>query len=148
MKAWQIPLSDLDLGQEERNAVVDVIESGWLTLGAEVSAFEREFAAFSGAHDAVLVSSGTAALHLACLALGVGPGVEVIVPTLTFVASANAVALCGGRPGFADSIGREDLSLDPADVERRITPATRGVMCVHYAGYPCRMDALLELCDR
>ena len=94
------------------------------------------------------VANGTAALHLACLALGVGPGVEVIVPTLTFVASANAVALSGGRPVFADSIGPDDLSIDPADVERRITPATRGVMCVHYAGYPCQMDALLDLCDR
>ncbi|TMK97228.1 MAG: DegT/DnrJ/EryC1/StrS family aminotransferase, partial [Actinobacteria bacterium] len=101
-----------------------------------------------GAEGAVAVANGTAALHLACLALGVGPGVEVIVPTLTFVASANAVALSGGRPVFADSIGPDDLSIDPADVERRITPATRGVMCVHYAGYPCQMDALLDLCDR
>jgi dTDP-4-amino-4,6-dideoxygalactose transaminase len=146
--AWKIPLSDLQLGDEERAAVDRVVASGWLTLGAEVRAFEEEFAASCGAEDAVAVANGTAALHLACLALGVGPGVEVIVPTLTFVASANAVALSGGRPVFADSISADDLSLDPADVERRITPATRGVMCVHYAGYPCRMDALLELCER
>ena len=148
MPGWKIPLSDLQLGAEERAAVDRVVDSGWLTLGNEVAEFEREFAASCGAEGAVAVANGTAALHLACLALGVGPGVEVIVPTLTFVASANAVALSGGRPVFADSIGPDDLSIDPADVERRITPATRGVMCVHYAGYPCQMDALLDLCDR
>jgi dTDP-4-amino-4,6-dideoxygalactose transaminase len=148
MAPWKIPLSDLQLGSEEREAVDRVVASGWLTLGREVGEFESEFAAFCGTDGAVAVANGTAALHLACLALGVGPGVEVIVPTLTFVASANAVALSGGRPVFADSIGVDDPSIDPADVERRITPATRGVMCVHYAGYPCRMDALLEVCER
>ena len=148
MAGWKIPLSDLQLGDEERDAVDRVVQSGWLTLGNEVARFEQEFATACGADGAVAVANGTAALHLACLALGVGPGVEVIVPTLTFVASANAVALSGGRPVFADSIGAHDLSLDPSDVERRITPATRGVMCVHYAGYPCRMEALLELCER
>jgi dTDP-4-amino-4,6-dideoxygalactose transaminase len=145
---WKIPLSDVDLGDEERAAVDHVVASGWLTLGAEVRAFEEEFAAACGADDAVAVANGTAALHLACIALGVGPGVEVIVPSLTFVASANAIALCGGRPVFADSASADDPSLDPADVERRITPATRGVMCVHYAGYPCRMDALMDICER
>jgi dTDP-4-amino-4,6-dideoxygalactose transaminase len=148
MAPWKIPLSELRLGSEEREAVDRVVASGWLTLGREVGEFESEFAAFCGAEGAVAVANGTAALHLACLALGVGPGVEVIVPTLTFVASANAVALSGGRPVFADSIGARDPSIDPVDVERRITPATRGVMCVHYAGYPCQMDALLDICER
>jgi dTDP-4-amino-4,6-dideoxygalactose transaminase len=148
MMAWQIPLSDLDLGPEERNAVDGVVESGWLTLGAEVSAFEREFAAFAGAQEAVLLSSGTAALHLACLALGVGPGVEVIVPSLSFIASANATALAGGRPVFADVIGADDLTVDPVDVERRITPDTRGVMCMHYGGFACDMDGLIDICRR
>jgi len=148
MADWKIPLSDVDLGGEERAAVDRVVASGWLTLGAEVRAFEQEFAAACGADEAVTVANGTAALHLACLALGVGPGVEVIVPSLTFVASANAVALSGGHPVFADSVSADDPSLDPDDVERRITPATRGVMCVHYAGYPCRMDALLDICER
>jgi len=148
MTAWQIPLSDLDLGSEERNAVVGVIESGWLTLGAEVSAFEREFAAFSGARQSVLLSSGTAALHLACMALGVGPDIEVIVPSLSFVASANSVALAGGRPVFADAIGPDDFTMDPVDVERRITSATRGVMCMHYGGFACDMDELVEICRR
>ena len=141
-------MSDVDLGAEEREAVTRVVDSGWLTLGAEVAAFEAEFAMFCGAEGAVAVSSGTAALHLACVALDVGPGDEVIVPSLTFVATANAVALAGGRPVFGDSIGVQDFSLHPADVERRITSATRGIICVHYAGYPCQMDSLLDLCDQ
>lgn len=148
MTAWRIPLSDLDLGPDVQAAVARVVASNWLTLGGEVAAFEREFAAACGAPEAVAVSSGTAALQLACAALGVGPGAEVIVPTLTFVATASAVAHAGGTPVFADSIGPEDLTLDPDDVERRITPATRGVVCMHYGGFPCRMDALLDLCER
>jgi dTDP-4-amino-4,6-dideoxygalactose transaminase len=148
MTAWRIPLSDVDFGPEESDAVVRVVESGWLTVGSEVAAFESEFAALAGAERALCVSSGTAALHLACLALGVGPGAEVIVPSLTFVASANAIALAGGRPVFADVIGPDDLTLDPEDVERRITPATRGVLCVHYGGFACRLAELTELCSR
>jgi dTDP-4-amino-4,6-dideoxygalactose transaminase len=148
MTAWKIPLSELRLGPEERDAAARIVDSGWLTLGREVAEFEAEFAAACGVDGAVAVANGTAALHLSCLAAGVGPGVEVIVPTLTFVASANAVALSGGRPVFADSTSADDLTLDPADVERRITPATRGIMCMHYGGYPSRMGALLDICER
>jgi dTDP-4-amino-4,6-dideoxygalactose transaminase len=85
---------------------------------------------------------------LACLALGVGPGDEVIVPSLTFVAAANAVALAGGRPVLADATSVADPSIDPNDVERRISPATRGVMCMHYGGQACALDRLLEICER
>lgn len=148
MSRWEIPLSDVTLGDEEREAVDRVLRSGWLTLGLEVARFEEEFAASCGVSNAVALANGTAALHLACAALGVGPGDEVIVPTLTFVATANAVALCGGRPVFADSTSPDDPCVDPHDVEARITPATRGVICVHYGGYPCRMDALLDICER
>lgn len=145
---WRIPLSDLDLGDEEEAAVVRVVRSQWLTAGAEVKAFEEEFARLLGADDAVALANCTAALQLACVALGVGPGVEVIAPTLTMVATANAVVLAGGTPVFADSIGPDDLTIDPADVERRITPRTKGVICVHYGGYPCRLEELLEVCAR
>ena len=148
MDAWRIPLSDVDLGAAEEAAVLRVVRSRWLTVGAEVAAFERELAAHCGVEDAVAVSSCTAALHLACAALGVGPGVEVIVPTMTFVATANAVVHAGGRPVFADSIGDGDFSIDPLDVERRITPATRGVICMHYGGSPCAMAELQALCGR
>lgn len=146
MAEWRIPLSDVDLDEREEEAVLRVIRSGWLTAGEEVAAFEQEFAELLKTSETVALSSCTAALHLACVALGVGPEVEVIVPTLTFVATASAVLLAGGRPVLADSIGADDLTIDPADVERRITPSTRGVVCVHYGGYACRMAELLDLC--
>jgi dTDP-4-amino-4,6-dideoxygalactose transaminase len=148
MTAWRIPLSDVDLGPDEETAVRRVIRSRWLTLGSEVDSFEHEFAAFCGVDGAVGLSSGTAALHLACIALDIGPGTEVVVPTLTFVASAAAIALSGGRPVFCDSIGRDDFTIDPNEVERCITSSTKAVMCMHYGGYPCRMDALLDVCQR
>ena len=148
MAAWRIPLSDVDLNSAEETAVLRVIRSGWLTLGAEVAGFEEEFARFMGVDDAVALSSCTAALHLASVALGVGPGVEVIVPTITFVATASAVVMAGGTPVFADSIGPNDFTIDPDDVERRITPSTRVIVCVHYGGYPCQVDALLDICRR
>ena len=148
MPHWRIPLSDLDLGEEEAAAVVRVVRSQWLTAGAEVRAFEQEFARLLGAEDAVALANCTAAIHLACVALGVRSGVEVIVPTLTMVATANAVVLAGGRPVFAESIGADDLTIDPADVERRITSQTKGVICVHYGGYPCRLQELREICER
>ncbi len=113
MTAWRIPLSDVDLGPAEEEAVLRVIRSGWLTLGDEVLSFEREFAELHGADDAVALSSCTAALHLACVALGVAPGVEVIVPSLTFVATASAIVLAGGTPVFADVIGEHELTIDP-----------------------------------
>lgn len=146
MTKWTIPLSDVTFDEEEVEAVSRVIRSGWVTLGEEVAAFEDEFAASVGAAGAVAVANGTAALHLACIALGVGPGREVVVPTLSFVASANAVRLAGGTPVFADICGPRDLTLDPEDVVRRIGPATVGVMTMHYGGHPSRMDALRELC--
>jgi dTDP-4-amino-4,6-dideoxygalactose transaminase len=148
MGAWRIPLSDIDLGPEEEEAVTRVIRSRWLTVGEEVAGFEREFAEMCGIDQAVALSSCSAGLHLACIALGVEAGVEVIVPTLTFVATASAVVLSGGTPVLADSLSDRDFTVDPADVERRITEATRGVICVHYGGYPCRLDELLEICDR
>jgi len=145
---WRIPLSDVDLDEREEEAVVRVVRSGWLTAGAEVRGFEQEFAQFVEAPDAVAVSNCTAALHLACLALGAGPGVEVIVPSLTFVATANAVAVTGGRVVFADCTSPADLTMDASGVERLITPATTGIICMHYGGHPCEMDGLLELCRR
>lgn len=146
MTAWRIPLSDVDLDEREEEAVLRVIRSGWLTAGAEVRAFEREFAEFVGLGDAVALANCTAALHLACVALGVGPGVEVIVPALTFVATANAVSVAGGQVVFADCVSTTDLTLDPDDVARRVTPATGGIICMHYGGHPCRMDALQDIC--
>ncbi len=143
--AWRIPLADLQFGPEEETAVLEVLRSGWLTMGGVTQAFEADFAAFADAPFAFAVTNGTAALHLAALALGWGPGDEVIVPSLTFVATANAVTYTGATPVFADVTGAADFSIDPADIAARITPRTRGIVVVHYAGYACDMEAILTL---
>ena len=142
---WLVPLSDLTVDDELADAVLDVVRSGWWSMGPRVEEFEREFAAFCGAGEAVAVANGTAALHLSLVALGCGPGDEVIVPSLNFVAAANAIAVTGAEPVFCDILGPEDLNLDPADVEAALTPRTKAIVALHYAGYPCDMDALRGL---
>jgi len=142
-----VPLFDLRLEPEDVRAVMEVLETGWLTLGPRTHEFEAAFASHLGVRHAVAVSSCTAALHLAYLAAGVGPGDEVIVPSLTFAATAAAVIHCGGTPVFADILGPHDFGLDPDDVERRIGPRTKAVCAVHFAGYPAAVDRLRALCD-
>jgi len=142
---WRIPLADMDLGPEEETAVLAVLRSRWLTMGSVTAQFEAEFAQFVGVRHAIAVTNCTAALHLAGLALGWGPGDEVIVPALTFVATANAVTYSGATPVFADITGEEDFSLDPADVAAKITPRTRAIVVVHYAGYACDMGQIAEI---
>jgi dTDP-4-amino-4,6-dideoxygalactose transaminase len=146
MTVWRIALSEVDLGEEEAAAVAAVVRGGWVSMGAEVRAFEQEFARSCGVPEAVAVANGTAALHLALVGLGLEAGAEVVVPTLSFVASANAVVLAGGRPVFADSIGGGDYTVDPDSVSRALTPRSAGVMAMHYGGYPCEMEALERLC--
>lgn len=145
---WRVALSELDYGPAEEAAVLRVLRSRWLTMGAEVQAFEEQFARLAGATHAVAVANGTAALHLALVALGVGPGDEVIQPSLNFVASANMTRALGATPVFAEIVSLEEPTLDPAAVERLITPRTKAVIAMHYGGYLCRMAELRELCDR
>jgi dTDP-4-amino-4,6-dideoxygalactose transaminase len=143
-----IPAAKPIIGDDERAAVDAVLTSGMLAQGAEVSAFEREFSAelVDGRH-AVAVNSGTAGLHLGLLAAGVGPGDEVIVPSFTFAATANSVALTGATPVFAD-IEPDYYALDPIAVEAAITDKTVGVMPVHLYGHPANMRALADVCSR
>jgi len=122
-------------------AVIETLDSDWLTSGPEVSKFEQAIAGVAGVPHAVAVSSGTAALHAALAAIGVGPGDEVIVPALTFAATANAVLYCGGTPVFAD-VEPDTLLLDPYAVNDRITSFTKAVIAVDYAGQPCDYDRL------
>jgi dTDP-4-amino-4,6-dideoxygalactose transaminase len=145
---WSIPLADTSIGEEEQRAVRRVLESGWLTAGEQTELFEREFAARVGADHALAVANGTAALHLAYLALDLGPGDEVLCPVLTFVATANAARYTGAEVVFCDVVGPNDLTVDPADVERKITPRTRAIAVMHYGGFPCRMDEILDLARR
>ena len=144
---WIVPLSDVQFGSEEINAVTAVLESGWLTMGEVTAEFEKEFAAYTGAKHALAVSNATVALHMACLALGVGPGDEVIVPSLTFVATANAVRYTGATPVFADITSENDLTISLASLERALTPRTKAVIVMHYAGYPCDMPRILAWAD-
>ncbi len=140
---WIVPLSDVKFGSEEINAVTAVLESGWLTMGEVTAEFEKEFAAYTGAKHALAVSNATVALHMVCLALGIGPGDEVIVPSLTFVATANAVRYTGATPMFADITSENDLTISLASIERALTPRTKAVMVMHYAGYACDMPRIL-----
>lgn len=145
---WLVPLSDLDFGQEEKDAVQSVMDHGWLAMGEITQKFEQEFAAYCGAPYGIAVTNGTASLHLALAALGVGPGDEVIVPALTFVATANAILYVGAKPVFADITSEENLNISPASIEALITPRTRAIMVMHYGGYPCDMPAILGIAKR
>ena len=135
------------LGAEELRAVEEVFQSGWLGLGATTRAFEEALATMFGGRHVVAVNSGTAALHLALGGFGIGPGDEVLVPSLTFAACVQAIVACGATPVFCES-DADGLCVDPADVARRISPRTKAVMPVHYGGVPCDLDALLALAER
>ena len=145
---WRIPLSDIDFGSEETKAVLDVLESRWLTMGGVTQAFESEFAAYVNTKHALAVTNCTAALHMACLAIGLGSGDEVILPALTFVATANAVRYTGATPVFADVISEQNLNISPESIEQRLTSRTRAIIVVHYGGYPCDMPRIMEIAKK
>lgn len=144
--SWTVPLTDVHISEEDIAAYIDVLEQGWLTMGPRTHEFELAFADRFGALHAVAVSSGTAALHLSLLAAGIGPGDEVLVPAMTFVAGAAAVRYCGGRPVLIEPYGPEDLNLDPEDAARHIGPNTRAILATHWLGYACDLAALEALC--
>jgi perosamine synthetase len=135
------------IDEDDVGAVAEVLRSDWLTTGPKVEEFERALAEHVGARHAVAVSSGTAALHAVMFALGIGSGHEVIVPAMTFAASANCVVYQGGSPVFCD-VREDTLLLDPALVERKITPQTKAILAVDYAGQPCDYDELKGIAGR
>jgi len=136
-----IPYGKQTIGEDDIAAVVEVLRSDWLTTGPKVAEFERSFAEFCGCSHAVAVSNGTAALHVAMAAAGVGPGDEVIVPAITFVATANAAVYLGARPVFAD-VDPGTLLIDPGSIDRLITPRTKLIVAVDYSGQPCDYSRL------
>ena len=145
---WRVPLADVVITEADIAAVAEVYRSGWLSQGPRTKEFEQAFAAYTGAEHAVAVTNCTAALHLMAMAAGLGPGDEVIVPSLTFVATANAIAYTGATPVFADIAGLTEPWLDPASVAARVTPRTRAIMSMAYGGHPGETLALAELADR
>ena len=147
-QSWSVPLSDIEVDSAVLDAVREVVASGWWSMGPRVVEFERAFADFTGARHALAVGSGTAALHLALIATGCGPGDEVILPSLNFVAAANTIAHSGARPVFCDVLSAHDLNLDPADLEAAITPATKAFVVLHYGGHPCAMGDVLRLAEQ
>jgi dTDP-4-amino-4,6-dideoxygalactose transaminase len=143
---WSIPLSDVLVEDELLEAARETLSSGWWSMGPRVEAFEQEFAQLCETEHALAVANGTAALHLALLAVGCGPGDEVVLPSLNFVAAANTVVHTGAVPVFCDVVGERDLNLDPTDLEAALSERTRAVVVLHYAGHPCEIEPVVELC--
>jgi len=143
-----IPVAEPELGNEELNNVIAAFKSGWISSkGAFIPQFEKKFARYCGVRHGVSTFNGTAALHLALTALGIGPGDEVIVPSLTFIATANAVAYCGAKPVMVD-VHPDYWCIDPQRIEEAITPRTKALIPVHLYGHPCDMDAIMAIARR
>src|SRR5437879_12800209 len=140
----QVPFHRAPVGEEEVQAVSKVIRSGWLTMGPKTFEFEKEFAKYVGAQNAIAVSTGTAALHLSLEAAGVQAGDEVLLPTTTFTATAEAVTYVDARPVLVD-IDPATMNIDPDDAARRITTKTKAIIPVHLGGQPCEMDKIHAL---
>jgi len=145
---WRYPLSDIDLGKEEEREVLRVLRSRWLSTGPVTERFERAFTEYLGGGYATAVSNGTAALHLALASLGIEKGDKVILPSLTFIATANAVLYVGARPVFVDIVSTENLNISPQEIEKKITKKTKAIMAMHYGGHPCDMKAIRGIAKR
>jgi dTDP-4-amino-4,6-dideoxygalactose transaminase len=141
---WRYPLSDIDLGRAEEGAVLKILKGRWLSTGPVTERFETSFSRFLGGGRAIAVSNGTAALHLALACLDLRRGDEVILPSLTFVATANAVLYEGATPVFADITGPDNFNISPEEIEKKVTPKTKAVIVMHYGGYPCDMESILR----
>ncbi|HEY0362944.1 MAG TPA: DegT/DnrJ/EryC1/StrS family aminotransferase [Solirubrobacteraceae bacterium] len=145
MPDWRVPLADVVVPEDDIDAVAEVYRSGWLSMGPQTEALERDFERFTGARHALAVSNGTAALHLLCSAAGIGPGDEVVVPSLTFVATVNAVAYTGATPVFADVVSVTEPWLDPDAVAAATGERTRAIMNMAYGGHPGRTQDLAAI---
>ena len=147
MPVWKVPLADVIVTDDDLAAVTATYRSGWLSMGPRTEEFEARFAAYTGARHAFAVTNGTAALHLACLAAGIGPDDEVICPSMTFVASANAIRYCGATVVFADIAGLAEPWLSAERVEAAITPRTKAIMAVDYGGHAGELGALARIAE-
>ena len=147
--AWRVPLFDLDFDESEEKAVLEVLRSKWLTTGPRTQEFEDKFSKYLG--DRILslaVSNCTAALHISLLACGIGPGDEIIISGLSFVAALNVVTVTGATPVLADSKSLHDWNVSPDDISSKITPRTKAIIVVHFAGHPCDMDEIVNISEK
>ena len=145
---WRYVLSDVSFDRQEEEAVLAVIRSDWLSMGPRTAQFEQKLCTYLGAQHALATSNCTTALHLAMLALGLGPGDEVIVPSLSFVATANAALYVGATPIFAEIDSVERPLISARDIAARITPRTKAIVVMHYGGFPCDMNEILSAATR
>ncbi len=148
MQNWKIRFFLPDISEEEENAVLIPLRNKWLTMGEKTHAFEKAFAQKINTSHAYAVSGGSAALHLALMALNVQPGDEVLVPSLTFVACSNVIVAAGATPVFVDVCDHNDWTISPQDIERKITNKTRGMIIVHYAGFACRIKEIQAIAQK
>jgi len=145
---WKYLLSDIDFDEHENKAVLDVLNSKWLSMGPRTKEFEQNFGRYAEVPFALATANCTSALHMALTCLGIGRGDEVIVPSLTFVATANAVLYTGAEPVFADIVSLNHPLIDPEDIEKKITQQTKAIIVMHYGGYPCDMDQITALAKK
>ncbi len=146
--SYEIPLFNLNFDEAENKAVVDVLNSKWISSGLKTMELEKKFADMLGAKYALAVANCTAALHLAVLSAGIGSGDEVIVPSLTFVATVNCIRYAGGTPVFCDVTSKDNLCIDPDEIEKRITERTKAVIVMHYGGFACDLDRITDICRK
>jgi dTDP-4-amino-4,6-dideoxygalactose transaminase len=142
---WRYPLSDIDFGREEERKVLKVLRTRWLSTGPVTEAYEKAFSDYLGGGYAIAVSNGTAALHLALASLGLKEGDEVILPSLTFVATANPILYIKAKPVFVDIGGIDDLTISPLEIRKHVTRRTKAIMVMHYGGYPCDMESIMNM---
>lgn len=145
---YKIPLFKLNFGQEEIDAVTETIQSKWISTGPKCEELEQQFVNMLHVTHAISMSNCTDALHLACVLCGIKADDEVICPSLTFAASVNCIKYVGGTPVFCDIIGADDLNINPIDIEKKITSKTKAIIVVHMAGFPAKMDEIMDIARR
>lgn len=145
---YTIPLFNLNFDEREAKAAYDTIKSGWISTGPKNAELEEMFVKMWNTKYAVSVTNCTDALHICCMVCGIGPGDEVICPSLTFAASCNCIRYVGATPVFADIVGPDHINIDPKDIEAKITPKTKAIIVVHMAGFPAKMDEIMEIARR
>ena len=146
--AYKIPVFNLNFDEREAQAAYDTIKSGWISTGPKNAELEQMFIDMWNVKYAVSMANCTDALHVCCMVCGFGPGDEVICPSLTFAASCNCIRYVGATPVFADIVGPDHINIDPKDIERKITPKTKGIIVVHMAGFPCQMDEIMAIAKK